>query len=646
VGRMRVTRFFEAAFWTLAVVVVVAHALGTSHPAALWGANLYRFLPRAALAIGCLLLIAVMMLAIARPALLERPLGRGSIPAWARRLGMPLGMIAFFAACWRFREGHTLLGDGNPLVHDLPAGQRFHPHEPVTYLIHHVFYRFAGGLFHGMADPTEVARATVGLSSAVAGALFVPVAWGIAQELTRFFRGAAGETTEDTGTITPLVFLVLLAQGYIQLFFGYVENYTFNTLIQGVYLWTALRHLRGVAPLALPGMALALNVSLDLSAVMLAPSFLVLVVRAVMTPGARARAARDLAIVALVAFALTRLMAWVEPGYDMAAAAVGVVTQALFARGAHTDAFAYMFSLTHVRDFFNEQMLIGPVAAFLLVTGLVGALLARTRVTAVAVFVGLAGLASLAGAWVTTDLALGYPRDWDLFAPSALAFTVAGLWFTLAAPWHAVPLRRNLLLLGCVGLFHTVPWIALNTSFDRSFARFQTLPLGLGRMQAVVGSTYLARGDTTQAISWFQRSLDEYPWNNVAAYSLGRIAANQDHYEFAARAFWVAVRARPDKDLYRLALVDAIVRGGGPPAMARAQLDTLLMRAPNEPVYWAASGVVCLGSSERDRAATAFERARELAPDDSTYRGLGAYLAAPDGYARAVRERWPAIVGR
>ena len=30
--------------------------------------------------------------------------------------------------------------------------------------------------------------------------------------------------------------LVLLAQGYVQLFFGYVENYTFNTLIQGVYL--------------------------------------------------------------------------------------------------------------------------------------------------------------------------------------------------------------------------------------------------------------------------------------------------------------------------------------------------------------------------------------------------------------------------
>jgi tetratricopeptide (TPR) repeat protein len=387
-------------------------------------------------------------------------------------------------------------------------------------------------------------------------------------------------------------------------------------------------------------------VSLDLSAVMLVPSFLALVVRAAMTPAARVRAARDLALVIVLAVALARLMAWVQPGYDMMAAAAGVVTQALFARGAHTDALAYMFSPVHLRDFFNEQMLIGPAAAFLLVTGIVGALLARTRVTATALFLGLAGLASLAGAWVTTDLALGYPRDWDLFAPSALAFTVGGLFLALAVPWRSTSLRRSLLLVGCVGLFHTAPWIAVNASFDRSFARFQTLPLGLGRMQAVVGSTYLARGDTARAVTWFERSLDEYPWNNVAAYALGRIAADQDRYDSAARAFWVAVQARPDKALYRFALVDAIVRGGGPPAMARAELDTLLMRAPDEPVYWAATGVVCLGLGERDSAATAFERARRLAPDDTTLNGLAIHLAEPDGYARALRESWPAIVGR
>jgi hypothetical protein len=55
---------------------------------------------------------------------------------------------------------------------------------------------------------------------------------------------------------------------------------------------------------------------------------------------------------------------------------------------------------------------------------------------------------------------------------------------------------------------------------------------------------------------------------------------------------------------------------------------------------------VCLGLGERDSAATAFERARRLAPDDTTLNGLAIHLAEPDGYARAVRESWPAIVGR
>jgi tetratricopeptide (TPR) repeat protein len=640
---VRAERILETLFWTLAIVVVITHALGVSHPAALWGANFYRFLPRMALPIGCLLLGVGVGLTLARPSWFERAVRANRVPG---RYRMPLAMLAGFAVCWWLREGHTLLGDGTPLVHDLPAGQRFHPHEPVTYLIHHVFYRLAAGFFHGRSDPTEVARATVGLSSALAGALFVPVAWGIARELARAPGPGSSGDAADRAAIAPLVCLVLVAQGYVQLFFGYVENYTFNALVQGVYLLTALRHLRRAAPLVLPGLALVLNVSLDLSAVMLVPSFLALVVRAAMTRGARMRAARDLALIALLALALTRLMAWIQPGYRLAAAAVGVVTQALFARGAHTDALAYMFSAVHVRDFFNEQMLIGPAAAFLLVTGLAGALLARTRVSATALFLGLGGLASLAGAWVTTDLALGYPRDWDLFAPSALVLTVAGLHFALSVPWRANALRRSLVVVGCAGLFHTVPWVAVNASFDRSFARFQTLPLGLGRTQAVVGSTYLARGDTTRAITWFERSLEEYPWNNIAAYSLGRIASQQEHFEFAAQAFWVAVRARPDKDLYRLALVDAIVRGGGPPAMARAQLDTLLLRDPNEPAYWAATGVVWLGMGERDSASASFERARQLAPGDTTYAGLGAHLVEPDGYARAVRESWPAIVGR
>jgi hypothetical protein len=69
------------------------------------------------------------------------------------------------------------------------------------------------------------------------------------------------------------------------------------------------------------------------------------------------------------------------------------------------------------------------------------------------------------------------------------------------------------------------------------------------------------------------------------------------------------------------------------------------MKNPGEPVYWAAFGVVHLGLGERDRAAFAFQRARSLAPEDSSISRLPFHLSQPDGYIRAIREDWPAIVG-
>lgn len=649
---MRAERFYWPTLWILAGAVIAAHMLGAgSLRQGFWGADFYGYLPRAALATACALLATGLLLAIGRSAAIDRALLRipepNDVTTPGTRLRALAAVCVFFLAFWFFREGHTLLGDGGPLANDLPLGQRFHAREPLTYLIHHGFYELTHRLFRSQGgDAAEIARATVGLSSALAGALFVPVAWGLARELAGTVKPDPADAAVPTArSIVALCFLVLLAQGYIQLFFGYVENYTFSALVLGIYLLTSLRYLRGANPLALPGTALVLNVSLALSAVLLVPSFLVLLARGLATTERRWRTLRDLVVVSLVAAGITALMDSVEPGYNLASAACQVVAQALTGAGDRGESLAYMFSGVHVRDFLNAQLLIGPGAAFLFVAGVAWLVVARARPTAASVFFLVVGTVSLGAAWVTTDLGLGYPRDWDLFAPSGLAFTAAGLHGLLSAPWRGAALRRWLFLLACVCLFHTVPWVWVNTSFDRSFARFKELPLGLGRTQAVVGAYYLAHGDTLQAIPWFERSLEEYPGNNNAAYGLGMIGMNRGLYRWSAQAFWTALRSRPDKDLYRFALVNAIVRGGGRPEWARPHLDTLLMRNPREPVYWAAYGVVCLGLGERDSAASAFRRARRLAPEDSSFAPLLLRVSQPDGYVRAVRGDWPAIAG-
>jgi hypothetical protein len=641
-------RYGRPVLWLLVAAVVVTHVLGAGAlRTPLWGANLYAFLPGLALPVALVLLAAAAWVA-SRPGLdrmlqlLPQPADRATA---VTRLRAAAGIVGFFLLFWIFREGHTLLGDGSPLTRSLPMGQRFHPYQPLTFLVHHGFYSLAQGLF-AAADARETARATVALSSALAGALFVPVAWALAAEVARALPPDPADAPARSRVLVPIVFLILLAQGYVQLYFGYVENYTFSALVTAAYLLASLRYLRRASPLALAGVALMLAIGLDLSCVLLGPSFLLLAGVGLAAPGLRRAAARDLAITVLAAMGITALMASVEPGYSVAVAAYRVVLQALLGHGDRAQSLAYMFSGEHVRDFFNEQMLIGPAGSFLFVAAIAVAVLVRIRPAAGAWFLLAAGVASLGGAWAATDLGLGYPRDWDLFAPSGVVFTTAALYVVLALPWQGARVRSWLFMLGCVSLFHTLPWIAVNTSFDRSFERFKTLPMGLGRTESAVGAAYLARADTLQAIEWFRRALDAYPANNVAAFRLGQICMRRGMYPEAGQAFSVALASRPDRADYRFALVDAVVRGAGPSEWARAHLDTLLNRNPGEPAYWACYGIVCLGQGEHDRARSAFERAERLAPSDSLLFGrLRADLSRPDGYARAVRDEWPGIAG-
>jgi tetratricopeptide (TPR) repeat protein len=646
---MRVDRVYWPLFFVLTLAVVATHALGAGpFRAELWGGHFYGFLPRGVFVAGCSLLAAALLIAWRWPAWLDRGLRTLADPARSKifrsGLGGIAGAVLFLLIFWFFRESHTMLGDGHVLAANLPQGQRFHPLEPLSLLLHHWFYLLARGLFEGGArDPADVAYSTIGLSSALAGALFVPVAWGLARELSRVAGvETSDESEEDRSAIVPLAFLLILGQGYVQLFFGYVENYTFCTLVVGFYLLTALRNLRGRAPLLVPAVTLVIALALHLSAVALAPSFAVLAAVGLARPARRRAAVRDLALAAF-AFALMNLgLSRLESGYNFAGALLGVLRT--LSRGTAGPGQDYpLLSGLHLSDFLNEQLLIGPVALALYLTAAGAALVTRTWRELRVLFACAAGFGYLVACWIAGDSNLGYARNWDLLAPAGLVLSAAGLGIALHAAWRPASLRRWLFLLLCLSLFHTVPWVAVNASFDRSLARFETLPLRLGRTESAVGYWYMTHGDTTQAIAWFQRSLDENPANNIAAYSLGRIAVHRGRYRLAVDAFRAAVQSRPGLDAYRLSLVDAIVRGGGEVASAKPHVDTLLMANPQEPVYWAAYGVVCLGMGLRDSASIAFQRARRLAPQSEVLQALEARARA-EGYLRAVQEDWPKLV--
>jgi tetratricopeptide (TPR) repeat protein len=303
---------------------------------------------------------------------------------------------------------------------------------------------------------------------------------------------------------------------------------------------------------------------------------------------------------------------------------------------------SYGFHRPGARDFLNQQLLIGPLGAFLFVPAALVGVMGGSARNWKGGFLLAFGSAFFMASIIAGDSNLGVARNWDLLAPAGFVFTLCGLGLALEAGWTPRDRHRWLLLLAAVSLVHTVPWIANNASFDRAFARFKTLPLGLGRAQAVVGNLYLERGQVDSASVWFRRALDENPANNLASFELGRIAMSRGDYDQACRAFIAAAQARPRTESYHYLLASALVHAGHPDD-AKREIDGLLAEHSEEPIYWAASSVVwqCLGRPDSSLAALA--RADQFSPGDSLLVALRGHLGRPDGLEAALEAVWPRI---
>jgi tetratricopeptide (TPR) repeat protein len=587
-----------------------------------WSVHSWAFLPVPAFAFAVLLVATGLLFAWRAPAALDRQLVRGlpklaPLPGWTGRV---LAVVLAGVAFWLFREGHTLLGDGNALIRNIVAGQDFHPDEPLTVALHRFFFVTLGGLFAGDGrPPAEVAQATVGLSSVVCGALFVPIAWALSGDLLRAGAADSAGTRGAPRAEQVLVFAVLLAQGYVQVLFGYVENYGFLTLALAAYGLAALRALEGRAPLVLPGALLLLALAFHLSAATVC----------LLEPRSRVGAMRDLVLLAALALVGQVLFARYAPDYDWLGTIVTLGGRPYFPPSAG--------------QFVQQQLQIGPLALALLLVASVAALALREWRHGRSLLLASLVPGYLVASYLAGDSNLGQARNWDLLAPAGFLFTLVALGLALRAAWPAAGLRRWLFVLAIASLFHTVPWIAVNASAERTIERFKVLPLGLGRGKVVVADWYYARGQEDEALGWYRLALDENPLQNHAHSQLGRIALHRGRYDIAEVAFREALRSRPTMALYRFQLVDALVRSGQL-APARTQLDTLLALEPGVAGYRAASAVVWFGLGYRDSASASLDAAERLAPGDTLAPLLRATIERDTPAAEVVREVWPKLV--
>ena len=379
----------------------------------------------------------------------------------AVRIGSPrarwLLALASAVPFYLFRIQHLRWGDAYILIHAIP-----HPQVSLTYtwqapldlFIHAKAWALGNWLF-GWPDPTPV----YWIVSTAAGVIFMWVLLGLASWLGR----DRAERVILLGLIASL--------GLIQLFFGYIENYSLMAVGVLIYIWLALRAVRGEVALIWPATALALTHAFHPSTIVLAPSLLYLTWQIWRQPSRSAGAWRLITQIALpYLLVFTGVVAFMTAGGHGLAALLGADAPGggdrnwfvpLFQTSTRWEHYT-MFSLGHLADIVNEHLLVAPVVW-------PGLLLAVTfvrrrlpwRDPAFRLLLLVASLYTLLTiAW---NVDYGGQRDWDLFAPAALPAAIL-LGYVLA---RALPERRALRAAGwaliAAQLFHTALWVYQNT---------------------------------------------------------------------------------------------------------------------------------------------------------------------------------------
>jgi hypothetical protein len=386
----------------------------------------------------------------------------------ARRLplALPAAAVLLLAAFFAFPIVHTRWGDAYIIARTIAW-----PDEALR-------------LTHSWQAPLDV------WLHSLAWLLVQPyVEWQDAMPLYRWLSPLAGavylaallQLCRDTRLAPPwLTFGLLASLGLIQLFFGYVENYSFAAAGVLVYLWLGLEAARGERPLWHAATALALTNATHPSTIVLAPSLLVLGWETVQAAGNKPsrqivyQVIRQIAAPMAAGLALTLII--METGGH------GVVALLTIDRPGGGDGrwlvplwetetkweHYTMFSWLHLRDFLNEQLLVAPVA----LPSLVLLFLARIarRTTGPAPRDSRSDYRFLVTAWLFYLLFVwlwnpdyGGQRDWDLFSLVAIPQTL--LLVHLLPRSFARPryLAMAALPLIAVQAMHTAAWIYQNT---------------------------------------------------------------------------------------------------------------------------------------------------------------------------------------
>jgi len=390
---------------------------------------------------------------------------------------------------WILRTPTHFLGDGYLRARSLSLGVKYIPAEPLDSYLHFLIHNLLSPLWGGDSIRTYA------ISSCVAGGVFIFVAILLAEHLGK------------TAPARCLVFIVLTALGGSQLFFGYVESYTLMYVAVLIYLFLSLNFLERKMSLIWPTLFLGLALSLHLSTFYLLPSLAYLY-----WLKNREEIRRNKTILnswSIFSFFLLILGLgvgiFVLRQLTTGTWGINLFPMFLSIKKIGNDPYT-LFSWSHVIDFINELQLLSPVG--FAIWSVILFVLARQIKwkNRNVIFLGMISLFSLVYTFVANPK-LACARDWDMFAPAGLGYTLLGLYLLVQNIKKEENLKYVLLILSATAMIGSFPWFYLNSREAKSLARFNNI-LNLDPERSAYGHEILARyyGD----LDLFEKEAEEW----------------------------------------------------------------------------------------------------------------------------------------
>ena len=502
-----------------------------SRPDLLWGVDSLFYLPWSIRT--AFILVAVMLFIPGARRRIRTWISALPGALWGRgrrvQITRSLVLLAALAAFIALSSSRHFLGDGYLLIQKLEAGDwQDRPRAPLTFSVIRTLHS-AGAAFW------ETAENTYRIYSYISGILYVLLAFVAAS--------AFGKTNRDK----TIVLAFLLTAGHMQLFFGYVENYALYMPGLLLYLILGMRALENRMPLYAPAIFLGILLALHQAFAVFGPSLLFLAYTAYRRRQGHVpvlkNALSTVAVLCLVPVCAA-LFVWLI-GVDLVGYLGGIGGRDFlpwFSRPGPEMQYR-VFSIAHILDFVNQQLLTAPAACIVLV-------LVRKQDLRRQPFLAVCTVVPLFFSFVANP-DLGAFRDWDIMSLPAVPLTLWAVAILLKRVHECEKLFRGAFLICGAAALHTLLWIGVNARPDAAEARFTHL---LGRLSGhasdwgwlSVATFHREQGDPSTALDAYKRVLDADPANVNRWLHVGILHRKMGQTPDAIRHFQKAAELQPD----------------------------------------------------------------------------------------------------